>query len=149
MTQNRSIQVIQNDCKLTTVSVPPFILGLNVEWITIISSSMRSFASSRFTPYPETSAWIKISNCYVIRLNSLEWLIMLNIYVRRDVVETPLLSSFFDCLPIFLAIPLYRCVPKAERSFKSGLFFLAICACSIVHPNSLEMRLFADFLKCC
>lgn len=146
MRETIRIKVIQNHSLLTLVPIPPLVLRLNVDVLTMLLTSKGSLTSTRSPPIPETPTFLFVFPNQILLMNLFQIPKVFYIKFRRDRIPVSFLSVLTDLIPVQLLVPLHRPSAELPWTLKTSVLFHAIRMSTIVNLHNFPMAFAAQFL---
>lgn len=153
VTEEWSIQIIQDDNLLSGITVEPFVLSLEVDRISECVSGMVGLASPRASPNPYASDILGVDWLHCCQAEGMDGMVDAGVVLDTD---QSLVYCFFGAhlyelsvLPSSISADIPSCWSDSVSvgTFYLGLFLVAVLCSAVVCLDSREVGLLAMFLE--
>ena len=147
VTEEWSIQIIQDDNLLSGVAVEPFVLSLEVDRISECVSGMVGLASPRASPNPYASDIFRIDWLHCCQAEGMDGVMDAGVVLdgNESLVNCFFGAHFYELsvLPSSISADVPSCWSDSVGvgTFYLSLFLVAVLICSVVVFNKLEVGL--------
>lgn len=141
------VQVFDQDVLVPLIAVKPFVSKLLVS-VRVVVPSVSRLTYARWSMDPDAFDVVGLSfDSGVVLGDLLEFAIVLDSYMVRDLIDLALFGLLPDLFPVGLAVELHWLGAELPRAFDSRVFFQAVGRCSVVDLDRFKVSVLAVLLQ--